>query len=151
MITKCALFLTVALCLLTGGCNSATNKKVIQKQNPNQDVLEVLGTEPQNPVQLSLGERLQVHIGYQLNTIDKAYIWARPYKNGQKAPGYGAHHLIPVAHNDENSGFVTGWFLFRKPTEVDEVRVFMRDQVTDKIIETRSFPLCAKWTEKTPP
>jgi len=45
MITKCALFLTVTLCLLTGGCNSATNKKVIQKQNPNQDVLEVLGTE----------------------------------------------------------------------------------------------------------
>jgi len=147
MIKKYAFFLTTTLCLLASSCKTASTNKIAQKQSPNQDILEVLGTNPENPEQLPLGQKLQVYIGYQLDTTDKAHIWARPYKNGQKAPGYSAHHLIPVSRNDENSGFITGWFLFRQPAEIDEVRIFMRDLTTDKIIETHSYQVPAKWVE----
>ena len=147
MVLRYAFFITTALCLLTNGCNTATSKKTVQKQTPQQDVLEVMSTEPDNPAEMASGQQLNVHIFYQLNITETAQIWARPYKNGQKAPGYKAHHLIPVDSKKENSGFVTGWFSFDKPAEIDEVRVFMRNSATGKIIKRCSYRVSAKWTE----
>jgi len=149
MFKRSVFFVAVALYLLTNGCNNATSEKIAQKQTPQQDILEVLGTDPDNPAEMVSGQKLNVHIFYQLNITETAQIWARPYKNGQKAPGYKAHHLIPVDSKKENSGFVTGWFFFDKPAEIDEVRVFMRNSATEKIIKRCSYRVYAKWAACT--
>ena len=97
MSLRALLIITSGLILLTGGCNSESSQKISQKHTRRQDILEVVSVEPESPQELALGQRLQVHIGYQLNTAETAYIWARPYRNGNKVGGYGAHHLIPVS------------------------------------------------------
>ena len=121
---RALLIITSGLILLTGGCNSESSQRISQKQTSRQDILEVVSIEPESPQGLALGQRLQVHIGYQLNTAETAYIWARPYRNGNKVGGYGAHHLIPVSKKKNKTGFVTGWFFFESPAEINEIRVF---------------------------
>jgi len=119
MLKRNALFIAAALCLMATGCNSQSNKTIAQKQKVREDILEVLATEPEEPHKLPLGSKLNVHIGYKLNATETAQIWARPYKNGQKAPGYKAHKLIPVKRKNDESNLITGWFSFDKPAEID--------------------------------
>jgi len=42
--------------LLVNGCNNATNENIAQKQKVREDILEVLGTDPDNPAEMASGD-----------------------------------------------------------------------------------------------
>jgi len=64
-----------------------------------------------------------------------------------QAGGYTAHHLKIVEKETENPGVVTGWFYFDKPTEINEIRVYMRDLKTGDTVKEISYPIFATWAE----
>lgn len=114
-------------------------------QTPQEIPLAVIATEPETPTVLGLGEKLVVIIHCDPPTPHPVQVWARPYEKGVLAMGYTAHSLAMVSKQNRNTGIVTGWFYFNKPKTIDEVRVFMRDVSTNKILITRSYKVDAKW------
>jgi hypothetical protein len=136
------------------GCNTENvpdeisfldSRKAIQDNNP-EDELMVASSEPVLPATLEFGQKLNFEIVYELKSIEKTAIWVRPFVNGHRAGGYSAHHLIIVEKGAENPSVVTGWFFFNKPTQIDEIRVLMKDANTGKIVKEISYPITAAWT-----
>lgn len=123
------------------------SKKNVQISQNSNDVLEVVTTEPNSPAVLKVGEKMNVTIFYELKSLEKAAIWTRPYLNGNLARNYSAHHLTFVSNEPNDTGFVTGWFYFDKPAQIDEVRVFMRDLATNNTVKTISHKVSAQWIE----
>jgi len=80
-----------------------------------------------------------------MESMDAASIWARPFVNGNRAPGYSAHHLIPVNKQKDNPGIADCWFYFDQPMKIDEIRVFMQDAKSDKIVREISYKISAEW------
>jgi len=137
-------------------CGNSQNKAAVSVSSENtqdsqssNEVLEFVSTEPANPAVLLVGEKLNVTAFYELKSLKKAAIWTRPYANGEIAPNYGAHGLISVSNEPNDSGFVTGWFYLSKPAEIDEIRIFIKDMEANKTIKTVSHKISAKWIEST--
>jgi len=107
--------------------------------------LEIASIKPAEPAVLRLGEKLNIEVAYDLESLDGASIWARPFVNGNRAPGYSAHHLVFVDKKTDNPGVVECWFYFDKPTKIDEIRVFMQDAKSDKIVREISYKISAEW------
>lgn len=111
----------------------------------SKDLLEVASCKPSESAVLSLGEKFNIEVSYEIHSLEKAAIWARPYVNGKKVSGYRAHHLIPVGVNRENPGIADCWFSFDVPVQINEVRIFLKDLEKDKIVKTISYNVNAKW------
>ncbi len=109
---------------------------------PQQDSLEIVSTMPQTPAVLSLGEKLFVKVRYHFTSVEQARIWARPYTEGKRTPGYRAH---PSPRYDAGSGVIEGWFYFEMPTKVDEVRVEMVPVDARQPIAVAAVMISAEW------
>ena len=75
-------------------------------------------------------------------------IWARPYFKGALAKGYSAHHLIPRARADAQSGVAEGYFFYESPAQVDEIRVMMQDVKSQKMLKEASYKVAFRWEGK---
>ena len=106
------------------------------------DVLEVISFDPPVPAKLGLGARLNVEIRYEMQSVDGVRIFARPYTNGKKTAGYGAH---PSEVYPRGGGVIVGWFTFQKPAHVDEVRVEMVNAANNEVIYRISREIDATW------
>lgn len=106
------------------------------------DALRIAGFEPRIPAKLRTGKRLNVTVKYWNRSCDKVSIFARPYTNGVKTPGYGAH---PSPLYARGNGEAECWFTFNNPAVVDEVRVEMIDKATGKVVARTRLPIKAKW------
>src|SRR4030042_871316 len=149
MANKYYIVAVVAFCFFIAGCNTqnvSSRTASLKNTPPEVEFLEAVSTSPALPAELAFGEKLNIEVAYDLGALDKAMIWARPYRNGQTAGSYRAHHLIPVDKKDGNPGIVNCWFYFDGPAAVDEVRVFMQDMETEQIVRQISYKTIAKWT-----
>ncbi|MCX5635220.1 MAG: hypothetical protein NTW55_05215, partial [Planctomycetota bacterium] len=104
-----------------------------------------LSTKPASPAVLKAGQKVTVEIGYEIASAENVMIWARPYFKGALAKGYSAHHLIPRARADAQSGAAEGYFFYESPAEVDEVRVMMRDVKSQKMLKDASYKAAFRW------
>ena len=109
------------------------------------DWLEITAFEPGVPAVLNFGDRLHVVIRYRMQSVDGVRIFARPYTNGKKTPGYRAH---PSATYGRGEGEVVGWFTFSKVATVDEVRVEMVNAANNEVIAQISHEIEARWVAK---
>ncbi|MDD5010570.1 MAG: hypothetical protein PHQ00_00430 [Phycisphaerae bacterium] len=107
--------------------------------------MEIASIKPSLPAVLALGEKLNIEVAYDLESVDSASIWARPFAGGNRASGYSAHHLVSVNKEKENPGIADCWFSFNRPTKIDEIRVFMQDAKTEQIVREISYKITAEW------
>ena len=63
-------------------------------------------------------------------------------RKGEKTTGYGGHSS-PIY--TRGTGKTVCWFMFSKAAVVDEVRVTMIDEATDKVVAETRQPIQAKW------
>ncbi len=112
------------------------------------DFLEVLSTRPASPAVLDAGQKVTVEIGYEIGSAENVLIWARPYFKGTLAKGYSAHHLIPRARADAQSGAAEGYFFYENPAEVDEIRIMMQDVKSQKMLKEESYKVAFRWEGK---
>lgn len=106
------------------------------------ELLSITTTMPKSPATLTTGEKLSVTIRYTNPTTDSVRIFARPYTNGKRTPGYGAH---PSAAYPKGPGQVEGWFSFSSATTVDEIQVEMIDSKTQELIAAVKLPVQLTW------
>lgn len=106
------------------------------------DALEIISFDPAMPARLNYGARLNVEIRYEMHSVDGVRIFARPYTDGKKTPGYGAHASPVYPRGD---GTIVGWFKFDKSTHVDEVRVEMVNAANNQVIHRISRGIDATW------
>jgi hypothetical protein len=128
--------------ILGGGCTKQNER------NPDNDiryVLDFVESRPTSPAVLKKGQKLHVGAYYTIRLKEMAYIWARPYREGQRLSGYQAHPLIPVGGHNPAEGMIEMWFLFEEPTSIDEIRIMMKERDSDTIIKTISQPVDIKW------
>jgi len=153
MAVRFLMIITSSIFLVANGCNSeqAVNipafpdsPTVIRNDAP-QDELVAVSSEPPLPATLVVGDKLNFNIVYELKSLNRAAIWVRPFVNGRKAVGYNAHHIVGVTKESENPGVVTGWFLFNQPAQVNEIRVYMRDLETGRVVKEISYQINATW------
>jgi hypothetical protein len=116
----------------------APGEKIIARNNYG-DRLEIISFNPNLPARLSLGERLNIRIAYQLNSAESCRIFARPYTDNEECPGCFSH-ASPLY--GRGSGELVGFFGSMRYANVDQVRVTM---VTDKgktllIVTTEPYP-----------
>lgn len=107
--------------------------------------LKVISTEPPSPVVLNVGEKFYVKFSYRLGPSDSVQIWVRPYTLGSKTAGYKAHGSGLYHKKNRKAGVAEGWFMFTKPTFVDEVCVYMRDCDTREKVHTVFYKVDVRW------
>jgi thiol-disulfide isomerase/thioredoxin len=117
---------------------------VADKIEFSKDCLTIVSYAPPLPATLEAGERLSVTIDYTIASAEGAQIWARPYTEGKSTPGYGAH---PSPLYGKGSGRLVGWFTFRQPATVDEVRVTMVTNRAD-VVTFVAAKIQAQWVDK---
>ena len=111
------------------------------KVTNGNDSLAIVSYDPPLPAKFKVGDRLSVFIDYTIGSVDRAQIFARPYTKGKKTPGYTAHGSN---YYKKGSREFVGWFEFRRPATVDEVRVRMVANRTDEVISV-SEKVQADW------
>jgi hypothetical protein len=111
-------------------------------QRSQGDWLTVSSVEPAPPAVLGLNERLVFTLRYSITNTHSMRIFARPYTGGFTTPGYSAH---PSPLFPPGSGKAEGWFSFRKPATVDEVRLTMVDEETQQVVARASKSIVAEW------
>jgi len=114
----------------------------------NQELLEIIETKPALPAKLNIGERLTIKFHYDLGPFEQVQIWARPYRNGRRVGGYGAHGSSVYRKEVQKTGEAEGWFYHKAPTVVDEVRINMVDPASKNTVYTLSQKIDAEWVEK---
>ena len=114
----------------------------------NYKLLEIIETKPALPAKLIVGERFTVKFHYDLGPFEQVQIWARPYTSGKRTGGYRAHGSSVYRKEVQKSGQAEGWFYFKAPTAVDEVRIEMVDAQSRKTVYTLSEKIDAKWVER---
>ena len=127
----------------------AIEEDMKENQISSDKLLEIIETKPALPSKLNIGEKLTIKFHYDLGPADQVQIWARPYTNGRRTGGYGAHGSPVYNKRTQKTGEAEGWFLFDVPTVVDEVRIEMKDVKSDKTIYTLSKRIDAKWIAKS--
>ena len=106
-----------------------------EASNDKGDKLEFRAFEPPLPHVFEAGERLTVQFDYTLQSADSCQLFVRPFTDGQRTPGYGAHGS---ARHPRGKGSSTGWFGFSGPAQVDHVRIEM---VTNDEVGRRTLQL----------
>lgn len=122
-------------------------EKLADLEKPAKKQLEIIETIPALPALLNFGEKLTIKFRYDLGVADQVHIWARPYTNGKRTKGYGAHPSPVYRTETQKTGEAEGWFHFKAPTVVDEVHIEMKEVKSGKIIYTLSEKIDAKWVE----
>ncbi len=167
MTIKYWLVIVIIFCLFIAGCNTQSVSSRTASLTPQKPVcshtkettkaaplkhsfvpvgfLEIVATQPPEPAVLTLGEKLNIEVAYDLESLDSVSIWARPFVNGNRASGYSAHHLVSADKEKGNPGIADCWFYFDKPTKIDEVRIFMQDAKTGQIVREISYKINAEW------
>lgn len=111
----------------------------------NKPSLKIVSTKPVLPAELKPGEKLTIQIRYDLGRFDSAHIWARPYTQGRPTAGYHAHPSPLYRKSNAKSGNIEGWFYFKEPVHVDEIRVSMKNETGEsKVISQKAD---VKWVE----
>ena len=145
------LWVAVFLFILISVCGCANKNSNISSHTGSAggeksgDFLEVLSTQPESPAVLKAGQKVTVEIGYEIGSAEKVVIWARPYFKGALARGYSAHHLIPRARADAQGGVAEGYFFYKSPAKVDEIRVMMQDVKSQKMLKEGSYKVAFRW------
>lgn len=134
-----------------GNAMPISSGKVNSKNNESQTEeiqLEVVSTDPEAPAILGLEQKLYVYIYYYLGPFDHVQVWARPYYKGRLVSGYLAHRIITLSKQEKEDETAIGWFYFKEPAQIDEIRVVMRDAKTKEIIKTTSYKINARWMDR---
>ncbi len=100
---------------------------------------EVAETDPGTEATLGSGESFWVRIRYESDEPVK--LWARPYFRGKEAPAASNPSVDHVG-----SGYALGWFSFREPAEVDEIRVSAGGGKPYREWMVASYPVKLRWT-----
>lgn len=138
--------LFIGFILLSFGCSKQEN--VLQKDSVTEsesigDRLIITKFNPGLPASIPIGEKLIVTVEYNINSVDEARIFVRPYTNKRRTSGYRAHGCRPLIRGQ---GVIEGYFIFDKPTKVDEVRVNMVNAKDKSYICTSiSKEISAQW------
>ena len=123
----------ISLLLLSYGCS----------KKEEGDRLTITKFGPDLPASIAVGEKLIVTVEYDIKSVKKAQIFVRPFTNGKKTPGYRAHGCCPI---EKGKGVIEGFFFFKEPRIVDQVRVKMVDANDQSHICTSiSKEISAQW------
>ena len=114
--------LILALLLAAGTAQADTRAAVIETDPPGE------------PITLGRDEVLWLRIAYV--TDQPVRIWARPYSGGKEV----AAHSNPSALYT-GSGHALGWLSFRRPAEVDEVRIQVGAAGAGQTLEVARHPV----------
>ena len=139
------LFMLVSVCGCANKNSSISGNMGSVGGEKSGDFLEVLSTQPGSPAVLDAGQKVTVEIWYEIGTAENVMIWARPYFKGALARGYSAHHLIPRARADAQGGVAEGYFFYKSPAKVDEIRVMMQDVKSQKMLKEGSYKAAFRW------
>ncbi len=100
---------------------------------------EVAATEPGMNATLGRDETFWVRIRYESDTPVR--LWARPYFHGKEAPA-----ASNPSRDYVGSGYALGWFSFREPAEVDEIRISAGGGRPYREWDLASYPVTLRWT-----
>jgi hypothetical protein len=103
---------------------------------------EIVETDPGADATLGRGETFWVRIHYE--SAEPVKLWARPYFRGEEAPAASNPSVDHVG-----SGYALGWFSFREPAEVDEIRVSAGGGKPYREWMVASYPAKLHWTSAT--
>jgi hypothetical protein len=101
--------------------------------------VEVVATEPGASATLGKSETFWVRIRYESDSPVK--LWARPYFRGKEAPA-----ASNPSRDYVGSGYALGWFSFREPAEVDEIRISAGGGKPYREWNLASYPVTLRWT-----
>jgi hypothetical protein len=158
---KLIVSLFISLLLLPYGC-SKKEKEGVSEKNAEQksassvhestkltqeqltgDRLRITKFSPDLPATIAVGERLIITVEYDINSVEEAQIFVRPYTKGKRTHDYRAHGCRPI---EKSKGVMKGYFTFDEPTIVDEVRVKMVNAKDQSQICTSIFKeISAQW------
>ena len=118
------------------------------QQHGNEDKVRILSFDPPLPAVLQPGERLTVRVSYTLKSANHATIFVRPFTNGERTPGYGAHGS---GRHPKGTRVVEGWFTFRNPAVIDQVRVSLNPTGENAVPLEKYFEATAIWRRNEEP
>ncbi len=101
--------------------------------------VEVAATEPEAEATLARDQNFWVRIRYESDEPVK--LWARPYFLGKEAPA-----MSNPSRTYMGSGYALGWFSFREPAEVDEIRIEAGGGKPYREWTVASYPVKLRWT-----
>jgi hypothetical protein len=101
--------------------------------------VEVAATEPGMEATLGRDQTFWVRIRYESD--ESVTLWARPYFHGKEAPAASNPSRQYVG-----SGYALGWFSFREPAEVDELRISAGGGRPYREWNLASYPVKLRWT-----
>lgn len=141
--------LILFLCIITVGCTYSPQSENIYSNisQIDNELLSVISTDPKAPAILRVENKLNVNIYYNVCKYDAVQVWARPYKDGELVRGYRAHQIINLSKKNNENGLVVGWFYFKKPAQIDEIRIKMRNAKTKEMIKIISYPVDIRWVD----
>jgi len=132
--------------MFIGGCSG--QKQFEPAADPDDKCfLELTSTDPVCPAVLAPGQKFKVFAVYEISSDEPMHIWARPFTNGKRTPGYSAHHLIPVGGANPRQGSVEMWFYFERPTIVDHVQISVKPAASEEITKTITAAINVQWKE----
>ena len=107
-----------------------------------ESTVELTSMNPPTLATLKTGEKCVVTVRYNNVGPNPVHVFAMPYTNGNRTP---ASWSSGSRTYQIGSGDVEGWFLFNKPTAVDEVKVTMVDSKTRETLLTKNIPVQLNW------
>lgn len=142
---RALLLVLLAAAVVTCGCLPSRSDQPsgpVMEPDTLKDALKIVSFNPGVPAKLKTGSRLNIAVDYRMHSCDGVRIFARPYTNGTKTLGYGAH---PSPVYTRGNGRANCWFTFNNPATVDEVRVEMVDEATGKVVARTQLRIKAQW------
>jgi hypothetical protein len=109
--------------------------------NAAGDELSLVSFDPPLPHEFKTGERLTVKFAYKFQSGSHCRLFARPMTDGERTVGYGAHGSPAY---EKGNGKAEGWFTFRNPSRIDQVRIQMVDGDNSLDLDVDAD---ATWTE----
>ncbi len=100
---------------------------------------EIVETDPGMEATLGKDQNFWVRIRYESD--EPVRLWARPYFHGKEAPAASNPSVEHVG-----SGHALGWFSFREPAEVDEIRLSAGGGKPYREWAVASYPVKLRWT-----
>lgn len=100
---------------------------------------EMVETDPGVDATLGKDQTFWVRIRYESDEPVK--LWARPYFRGKEAPAASNPSVDHVG-----SGYALGWFSFREPALVDEIRLSAGGGKPYREWEVARYPVRLRWT-----
>ncbi len=101
--------------------------------------VKVAATEPASEATLGRDQSFYVRIEY--TSDEPVKLWARPFLRGTEAPA-----MSNPSREYVGSGYALGWFAFREPAEVDEIRIEAGGGKPYREWVVASYPVKLRWT-----